>query len=345
MKSIKRILTAVLAAVLILAAALPSFAADKIIDYVLYTDIRTYINNVEITSYNIKGNTAVVVEDLLNYGFDVVWDGAARTLKVTRNASKPVTGAEVKATSGGKIGDKAMPVYATDIKTYLDGKETESYNVGGQTIVYVDDLAKLYASDYQWDQNTRTLKAVLSGSAAAPAAPAAPVPAEAVLTDDEVHDKLADFLLNYGTEIDDSYAVGRTSDDGQGIVIQYLKEMDIFSSSYWAEYETLDVEISVLLVAGHKDVEDHLAPMRITVHMYDSETTYEFNGYIDGLKYAGYPDTAGVILVDSEEHEVEVADVWHRLAASWGRYTNKLLDTLVPGASMANFGFTAFNLD
>ena len=170
-QNLRRPAAMLLAAVMLLAAA-PVYAADKIIDYVLYTDIRTYINNVEITSYNIQGYTAVVVEDLLTYGFDVVWDGAARTLKVTRNAAKAVTGSAVSATTGGKVGEKAMPVYATDIKTYLDGKETKSYNVGGRTIVYVDDLALLYAADYQWDAAARTLKAVWSGSAAAEAAPA-----------------------------------------------------------------------------------------------------------------------------------------------------------------------------
>ena len=162
-----------LATLMLFGVMLPVYA-DTVIDYVLYTDIRTYINDVEITSYNIKGNTAVVVEDLASYGFDVAWDGTARTLKVVRNAGKTVTGAAVTATSGGKVGDKAMPVYATDIKTYLDGKETESYNVGGRTIVYVDDLAKLYASDYKWDPSAKTLKAVLSGSAPAQSEPSAP---------------------------------------------------------------------------------------------------------------------------------------------------------------------------
>ncbi len=166
MKKLNRIIILALATIMLLAAALPVYA-DTIIDYVLYTDIKTYINDVEITSYNIKGNTAVVVEDLASYGFDVAWDGTARTLKVVRNSGKAITGAAVTATSGGKVGDKAMPVYATDIKTYLDGKETESYNVGGRTIVYVDDLAKLYASDYKWDPTAKTLKAMLSGSAAA----------------------------------------------------------------------------------------------------------------------------------------------------------------------------------
>ena len=92
-------LAILIAALMLLGAVLPVYA-DTIIDYVLYTDIRTYINDVEITSYNIKGNTAVVVEDLASYGFDVSWDGDARTLKVVRSAGKAVTGSAVTATTG-----------------------------------------------------------------------------------------------------------------------------------------------------------------------------------------------------------------------------------------------------
>ena len=160
----KRLAALLLAAVMLL--GLPVYA-DTVIDHVLYTDIRAYINGVEISSFNIHNETAVVVEDLASYGFKVVWDGEARTLSVTRDASKAVVGMKTSSASvpaGGKIGDFAMDVYATDIKTYLDGKLTESYNVGGMTIVYVNDLAALYGESYVWDGDARTLSLTLSGA-------------------------------------------------------------------------------------------------------------------------------------------------------------------------------------
>ena len=55
---------------------IPSTAAFKngdIVNYYLYTDIVTYINNIPIRSYNIEGYTAVIVEDLAITAFDVVW--------------------------------------------------------------------------------------------------------------------------------------------------------------------------------------------------------------------------------------------------------------------------------
>ena len=163
-KTILRLTGIIFVISMLLTSAVPLFA-DTVIDYVLYTDIRTYIDGVEISSYNINGYTAVVVEDLAFYGFDVIWNGSARTLTAKRTVGKPITGSAVSSTSGGKVGTRAMPVYATDIRTYFDGVEFKSYNVGGKTIVYVDDLANKYSSSYDWNQSAKTLKMGLSDKA------------------------------------------------------------------------------------------------------------------------------------------------------------------------------------
>ena len=151
MKPIKRFVAFTLAVLML--AGLPQviFAAPKVgdvVDYVLHTDIVTYINGLPIRSYNIKGYTAVIVEDLSNYGFYVVWDGGKRTLSVTRLESAPIVGGYTPEKNTKPIGSKAMPVYFTDIVTYLDSQEVKSYNVGGRTIIYVDDLAEFYAKEY-----------------------------------------------------------------------------------------------------------------------------------------------------------------------------------------------------
>ena len=39
------------------------------------------------------------------------------------------------------VGSYAMDVYATDIKTYVGGAQVKGYNIGGSTIIYIDDLA------------------------------------------------------------------------------------------------------------------------------------------------------------------------------------------------------------
>lgn len=52
------------------------------IGQVLYTDIVTILDGKPIPSVNIGGRTAIIVEDLSDYGYNVTWDGEKRILDV-----------------------------------------------------------------------------------------------------------------------------------------------------------------------------------------------------------------------------------------------------------------------
>ncbi|NLZ35926.1 MAG: hypothetical protein GX897_00395 [Clostridiales bacterium] len=167
MNLVKRFIALTLALLMLAGLLQVIFAAPKVgdvVDHVLHTDIVTYINGLPIRSYNIKGYTAVIVEDLSNYGFYVVWYGTERELTVRPLASGQLVGGYTPEKNTQPIGSKAMPVYFTDIVTYLDGVKVDSYNVGGRTIIYVDDLAKFYAKDYVWNPEARTLSLTLKGA-------------------------------------------------------------------------------------------------------------------------------------------------------------------------------------
>lgn len=119
-------------------------------NYVLATDIVAYIDGYPISSYNIDGNTAVVAEDLDAYGFDVVWSSQSRTLTVNRNINKAVTGGNYQPTAlAVKVGTPLMPIYDTDIRTYLGSSLARSCNVGGKTIVFLDDLNTAFGKNYK----------------------------------------------------------------------------------------------------------------------------------------------------------------------------------------------------
>ena len=119
---------------------------------VLSTDIIATIDEKAIPSMNINGYTAIVVEDLRAYGFDVIWNEQDRSLKVTRNEMKTPVGKEfvIERKEPGAI---LKPVLFTDIKTYFDGKEIISFNIDGQTAIYFNQL-KPYG-EIKWNENTR----------------------------------------------------------------------------------------------------------------------------------------------------------------------------------------------
>lgn len=88
-----------------------------------------------------------MAEDLREYGIHVVWNGSERTLRLTRSLENgepkvPATWPTyVSEPLTHQIGTRAKPVYATDIVTYIAGKKVDSFNINGETLVWVDDLA------------------------------------------------------------------------------------------------------------------------------------------------------------------------------------------------------------
>ncbi|MCL2171260.1 MAG: hypothetical protein FWB71_03825, partial [Defluviitaleaceae bacterium] len=84
---------------------------------VLNTDIRVFINDVQIMGYNIGGHTYVVVEDLRAYGFVVVWDGITRALHISKGASSEQ--ARIIPDNLQPVGSVAFPFLYSDIVTYI----------------------------------------------------------------------------------------------------------------------------------------------------------------------------------------------------------------------------------
>ncbi len=116
------------------------------------TDIMADVDGMPIKSYNIGGRTAVVIEDLRDYGFYVEWNSEKRSLTV-KTEYKPVkvpTYNHVKKTPG-KIAGK---IYETDIKVTVNGIEVPSFNLGGITAVAIEDMVDLEGERYSHDGNS-----------------------------------------------------------------------------------------------------------------------------------------------------------------------------------------------
>ena len=177
MKNTIKAVSLVLTALMLSSLALPASAAKvgDVVGEAVHTDIVTYINGQPVESFNINWETAVIVEDLADYGFNVVWDPTpgSRQLRVTRAYGKEFSNSFKPAASAHPNGSHAFDVLHTDIVTYFDGQKIDSFNVNGRTIVYVDDINKFYGSRYVYDNDSRTLSLTLKDSGAPAAAPSA----------------------------------------------------------------------------------------------------------------------------------------------------------------------------
>lgn len=176
-----------------------AFKIGDSVGKVLSTDIVTYIDNIEVPSFNIAGRTAVVVENLSSCGlsFGVSYDDATRTLTI---ADSDIFGSGGRDyfhfegnTSSKPVGTPIMNVLYTDIKTVYNETQLESFNIGGFTCIYADDLAKICGT-YEWDEHSRTVNVYRSGKTYTPVIKVTNsqhiLPAEeSIITKDETFDR------------------------------------------------------------------------------------------------------------------------------------------------------------
>lgn len=158
----KKVLTLPIACALTLTASLPAFAASgDVAGQYYYTDIKTYMYNAPITSYNIGGKTVIDAEILnWHYGFDVYWYEDTRRLEITDKGgefnSLQAMSSEICESADGSAGEMAGEYYYTDIAATLNGKEIESYNIGGRTCILAEAMSD-FGYNVDWNEAERTL--------------------------------------------------------------------------------------------------------------------------------------------------------------------------------------------
>ncbi len=108
-----------------------------IIGEIYETDITAFINNVEVSSYNIGGKTVIIVEDTTT---DCFYNDDLRILII--GGFSPETIKEKKEDEKTKmfLGKKIGNIYETDIKTYFRGMEIPCYALNGKMAVAIEDL-------------------------------------------------------------------------------------------------------------------------------------------------------------------------------------------------------------
>lgn len=88
------------------------------------SDLRTYINNLEITSYNYNGTTFIPCRTLKNYGFDIETDSFKKEMTISPNHTLPLTAVRVSNTA-----DRSFPVYSATWTILLNGESVTPYQI------------------------------------------------------------------------------------------------------------------------------------------------------------------------------------------------------------------------
>ena len=158
----KKVISIILSTVMMLTISASVFAANgDIVGHIYSTDIRAYINGVEVESYNIGGKTAVVIEDIIaenSHGY--IYDDNSRTLKFF--SLSPYYLIEKKTENKAKPGKIIGNIYETDIKTSIYDVTIPTYNIGGKTAVAIEDLGydgafSPIGGKFIWNEKDRTI--------------------------------------------------------------------------------------------------------------------------------------------------------------------------------------------
>ncbi len=174
MKTYRKFLCTILSFMIICGIfSVPSKAYNvgDVIGQILSTDIVAYVEGVRVRSYNIKGRTAIVAQDLMALGgsadFGVSFDEATRVLTITdTDIFTPDSSNTIifnDAVKKPAVGTPVGNVLYTDITTNYNSVPIESFNIGGLTCIFADDLGNLCGS-YIWDENARTVNVFRSGA-------------------------------------------------------------------------------------------------------------------------------------------------------------------------------------
>ena len=158
----KKVISVILSLAMILTISTSVFATNgDVVGHIYSTDIRAYINGVEVKSYNIGGKTAVVIEDILKENtHQYIYDDSTRTLKFfSLDTDYLVEGKSESKTAPGRIVGK---IYETDIKTSIYDVVIPTYNIGGKTAVAIEDLGYDNAfspigGKFIWNEKERTI--------------------------------------------------------------------------------------------------------------------------------------------------------------------------------------------
>ena len=159
----KKTISIFLSFVIMLIVVISVYATNgDIVGHIYSTDIRAYINGVEVSSYNIGDKTVVVIEDILNENsHQYIYNDYLRTLKIFSLA--PYYIVEGKSKNESKTGKIIGNIFETDIKTLVYDVTIPTYNIGGKTAVAIEDLGydnyfSPIGGKYIWNKSERTIK-------------------------------------------------------------------------------------------------------------------------------------------------------------------------------------------
>ena len=134
-------------------------------NYIYTTNIKASINNTPIPCFYTKkfnGCGMIIAEDLGNYGYDVRFDGETKTLYLTYNPEKPVTGINMSYYNSLIPNNPFMKYYTNTVKVIIE-KDGQTFTpervlmLDGYMAIGIDELQNVCES-FHYDGANNTIQ-------------------------------------------------------------------------------------------------------------------------------------------------------------------------------------------
>lgn len=139
----------------------PAASAAQFKDGSVYSsDTNAFIDGYPIPVYSYMGYPYLLARDLTGYCFDVEYDEALRSVKITQNTAKamyPYSKAGNSLSTGKPIGR----ITKSDIRVYLKDNEIQAYNMNGNMLICMDELYRF--GEVNWYEDSKTIAFTSSG--------------------------------------------------------------------------------------------------------------------------------------------------------------------------------------
>lgn len=129
---------------------------------IVSTYFKTFINGYEIPtfSHSKNGGAYVIVEDLVNYGFNVTWDSSTQTVHISLNNNADITPMDMSYYRNLKNGQTVFNIKTiSNAKVALIGDgysySPTAYDCGGYMAISADEL-KMFG-DWSWNSYNNSI--------------------------------------------------------------------------------------------------------------------------------------------------------------------------------------------
>ena len=126
------------------------------IGYMTHNEIKTYINDCIIPSYNFRNMQVIFTEDLFHYGFSTKWFPRSNSIIINREPKSEFSPiGEVK----GLYDQKAFQVFSSYIAAFAGNRRIPCFPIDGYTAIKFEDLSVF--GNCVWNEEERSLRLTL----------------------------------------------------------------------------------------------------------------------------------------------------------------------------------------